>query len=195
MYNLWLARIPWYTRDMKYVALLRGINVGGNSLIKMADLKAVFEKHGYTNVVTYINSGNVIFETNEKKHDMISEHLEKVLSAAFKIPLTVVVRSHDQLKDVFSDAPAEWKRENDIRCYVTFIREPVTAKDASKEVSLRENIDEMKVGKGHLYFSTKLSGITKSHINKVIGKPIYKSMTMRNFNTVQKILALMEETK
>ena len=184
----------WYNFGMKYVALLRGINVGGNSIIRMADLKRAFEECGFTNVVTYINSGNVIFESEEKSIKAITDLLEKELSETFNFNLRLVVITHAQLQEVVRDAPSEWKKDSDLRRYISFIKEPVTAKDAVQEPELKDGVDFVKDGKQVLYLSTKLEGLTKSNFTKLMGKKIYQDMTMRNFNTVQKLLALMEKS-
>lgn len=76
---------------MKYVALLRGINVGGNSLIKMADLKVGFEGIGLTEVKTYINSGNVLFASDEKDSRKLSEKIEGMILKKFKLPVKTLV--------------------------------------------------------------------------------------------------------
>jgi uncharacterized protein (DUF1697 family) len=178
---------------MKYIGLLRGINVGGNSLIKMIELKAAFEKSGYTNVVTYINSGNVIFESDEKDVGKITKTLEKNLSQEFGMPLRVVVRSYNELQEIVSNVPSCWTDGSDVRKYISFILEPSNAKDIAQEIDLREGVDELKIGKQVLYMTTKMSGLTKSGFIKMIGKKIYKEMTMRNFNTVEKVLGIMEK--
>lgn len=178
---------------MKYVALLRGINVGGNSLIKMADLKAAFEKSGFTNVRTYINSGNVIFETNENDIQKITHKLETDLSKIFNLKLRIVILSYQQLENVLADIPAAWKKGHDLRCYIAFMKDPITPTDVIKEVQLKEGVDEIKAGKKVLYMSTKLEGLTKSGLTKLITKKIYKELTMRNLNTSQKLLDLMNK--
>ncbi len=175
---------------MKYVALLRGINVGGNMMIKMVELKKAFEFCGFTNVITYINSGNVIFGS-EKSGKIIRTILEAELSKTFHSNLRLVIRSEKELKRVLEDIPSEWK-DNDLRKYVAFIREPVTPKDVRKEVETNEGIDFVKEGKQVLYMSTKLSGITKSKFTKLAGKKVYQDITIRNYNTVQKIMGMMD---
>jgi uncharacterized protein (DUF1697 family) len=182
-----------YTTAMKYAALLRGINVGGNNMIKMTELKASFERSGYTNVITYINSGNVIFESDEKDRKKLTESIESMLSKAFGYKARVHVITHQQVADVAKNVPDEWNKRTDIRCYVAFVMEPMTAEDAAKEVSTREGVDTLKIGPGVLYMTSLLSQLTKSHFNKLAGKPIYKEMTIRNYNTTKKLLALMEQ--
>jgi uncharacterized protein (DUF1697 family) len=176
----------------KYVAFLRGINVGGKNIIKMAALKEVVEKCGYRNVSTFIQSGNVIFEAEEDNIKKVANHLEESLSKAFNYQSKIVLVSHDQLRRVLSEVPNKWKNHDDLRCYIAFIIEPVTAEAVLAEVKLKEGIDSAEVGKGVLYMSTLLSGITKSGFTKLIGTKVYKYITIRNYNTAQKILERMD---
>jgi uncharacterized protein (DUF1697 family) len=175
---------------MKYVALLRGINVGGNSIIKMADLKKAFEDCGFTNVSTYIASGNVLFESDQS-NEAIAEKLEGQLSKTFNLPLRIVVLSYPEFKKAVTDAPDEWKTKDDIRKDMTFIRKPVTAESIAPKIELKEGIDFLKVGKGILYMSTLHSGITKSRFSRIAGKPFYKDITIRSYTTTIKLLAKM----
>lgn len=178
---------------IKYVALLRGINVGGNSIIKMAALKICFEKCGYKNVKTFIQSGNVIFESDEKSAEKIVQKLESNIVKTFNVQSRVVLRTIRQIKKVVGEIPAEWKKQKNLRCYVAFIKEPMTAAEASKEVELKKGVDFMKVGDGVLYLTSIFSQRTKSSFTKLASKKIYKEMTIRNYNTTQKLLKLMEE--
>lgn len=178
---------------MKYVALLRGINVGGNTLIKMADLKAAVEKAGFTNVMTYIASGNLLFETKETGAAAIEKILEQVIHQTFHLPVRVVVLNDKQYKKVLDDVPESWKTRGDIRCYIAFLKRPTTAAQVMKEVQPKEGIDVITPGTGAVYMATLLSGLTKSGINKIIGKKIYQDMTMRNYNTSKKLLELLEK--
>ncbi len=177
---------------MKYLALLRGINVGGNRIIKMTALKEAVEKGGFTNVRTYIQSGNVIFEADEDKTAAIAAKLEDSLFKYFKYDSSIIVRTHQQFKKVIAEIPMEWETRNDLRCYLAFIKEPVTAQDVIREIKLKEGIDSVKAGAGVVYMSTLLSGLTKSGFTKLIGTKVYQDITIRNYNTAQKLLALME---
>jgi uncharacterized protein (DUF1697 family) len=178
---------------MKYVALLRAINVGGNSIIKMQDLKKAFEEAGYTNVITYIQSGNVVFESDQTNVQHIATHLEELLSKAFHYTSKVVIRSQKELQKIIADIPKSWKDGSDIRCYIAFVREPVTEKEVEKEIEIHEGIDFVETAKGVVYMSTKMEGLTKSRFTKFIGKKTYKEVTMRNLRTSQKILEIMEK--
>lgn len=178
---------------MKYVALLRAINVGGNNLIKMESLRNAFIKAGYTNVATYIQSGNVIFETDEKSVNKISIAIEKMLSKEFSYSATVIIRTHSELLKIVHEAPSLWNTEQDLRCYVAFVREPITPKDVIREVIINADVDTVESGTRVVYMTTKMSEIAKSGFSKLTGKKIYKDITIRNYNTVKKLLALMQE--
>lgn len=178
---------------MKYVALLRGINVGGNNIIKMLALKETFEKSGFRNVSTYIQSGNVIFESEEKDIKKITKTLEATLTKTFNYNARIIVKSDKQMQQIVENIPLEWNRRSDIRCYIAFLLEPLSEKDAVKEITLKENVDSLKIGPGVLYMTTVLSELTKSKFNKLASTKIYKEITIRNYNTTKKIIAVMGE--
>ncbi len=180
--------------DTQYLALLRGINVGGNNIIKMADLKACFENMGLTEVVTYIQSGNVLFKSGEKDKLKLTHKIEKVLSERFSYKSRLVVISHKQLKQVVEESPKGFGTEPDEYRYdVIFLKEPLTPKEAMKSVSTKAGVDHAYTGKDVLYFSRLISKAAQSHLTKIISLPVYQNMTIRNWNTTTKLLALMEK--
>lgn len=180
-------------KTTSYLALLRGINVGGNNIIKMQDLKAFFEKQGFENVSTYIQSGNVLFTSAEQNLASLTEKIERALSKKFDYKATVVVVSHKNMKAAIKTAPKGFgKQPAKFRYDVIFLKAPLTGKVAIKKISIKEGVDEAKAGKQVLYFSRLISKATQSKLNKIVGTPIYKQMTIRNWNTTSKLLALME---
>jgi uncharacterized protein (DUF1697 family) len=176
---------------MKYLALLRGINVGGNATVNMATLKQVFENAGYTNVMTYINSGNVVFDSDESNNEQLTKKIETILQRTF-FPIKIVVLSHRELLAVIDHMPKNWKA-TDLRKYIAFIKNPTTPEDLIKEAQLKDGIDFIAKGPGVVYLSTKMEGLTKSNFPKLIAKKVYKEATMRNYNTIQKLLSMMEK--
>ena len=175
-----------------HLALLRGINVGGKNLIKMADLKACFEENGFDNVATYIQSGNVLFESPESSAAKLTARIEKMLGGSFDYVASVVVRSRAQLRKVVEQAPAGYGTEPDLYRYdVLFLKPPLTAKKALKEVPLKEGVDEVNAGPGVLYHSRLASRASSSRLSRVASMPIYQSMTIRNWNTTTKLLERM----
>lgn len=175
----------------KYIAFLRGINVGGNNIIKMQDLRDCLEKNGFRDAGTFIQSGNVLFKSNEKHINRLEDRMEDILSKTFNYRSMVLVRSYPQIKKILAEVPDDWIVRHDLRRYIAFLKEPVTAVEALKEVELKPGIDFIKAGAGVVYMTTLLSGITKSGFTKLIGKKIYKYTTIRNYNTTKKIAELM----
>jgi uncharacterized protein (DUF1697 family) len=178
----------------RYVALLRGINVGGNNLIKMAALKACFEAQGFGAVATFIASGNVLFESRESGAALVKK-IERALSATFDYPASIVLRSRKQMADVLARAPAGFGKQPDRYRYdVLFLKEPLKAAAALAVVPRREGVDQVWAGPGVLYFCRLISQASKSQLSRVVSLPIYKNMTIRNWNTTTRLLRLLEAT-
>ena len=180
--------------DTQYLALLRGINVGGNNIIKMADLKACFENMGFTEVVTYIQSGNVLFKSAEKDKLKLTTKIEQMLSKRFSYKSRIVDVTHKELRKIVDEAPQGFGDDLDTyRCDVIFLKEPLTAKEAMKNVRVKEGVDNAYTGRNVLYFSRLVSKASQSYLTKIIALPMYQNMTIRNWNTTAKLLALMEK--
>lgn len=177
-----------------YVALLRGINVGGKNLIKMPALKACFENAGFADVASYIQSGNVLFRTARSGSAPLARGIERILAAAFDYRPSVVVRSHSQMRMVVEGAPRRFGADPATYRYdVIFVKEPLRASTALRSVPSKEGVDEVSAGTGVLYFSRLISRATQSRLNRVISMPIYQSMTIRNWKTTTTLLRLMDE--
>src|SRR3954463_3282258 len=120
----------------RYVALLRGINVGGNNLIKMAALRSCFEKQDLLEVVTYIQSGNVVFGATDGTTDTLCRRIERALASAFKYEASVILRTHQELQPIVARAPKGFGAQPDkYRSDVIFLKEPLTAAVAIKSVA------------------------------------------------------------
>jgi uncharacterized protein (DUF1697 family) len=178
-----------------HVALLRGINVGGKNLIKMADLKACFEANGYVDVVTYIQSGNVVFTARGVASELASR-IERMLSETFgHYDASVVLRTKAQMRAVVDKAPTGFGTDPaGFRYDVIFLKAPLTAKVAMRSISMREGVDEVVPGSGVLYSSRLVSRLTQSRLNKIVGTPAYANMTIRNWNTTTKLTAMVHAT-
>src|ERR671922_2218665 len=124
------------------VALLRGINVGGKNLIKMPALKAAFEEDGFDNVSTYIQSGNVLFDSPDSSSPQLTTRIEKMLAEAFDYIPTVVVRSRRQMRSIVDRAPKGFgSQPAKYRYDVIFLKEPLTARAAMKHVPTNPAVD------------------------------------------------------
>ena len=178
----------------QYVALLRGINVGGKNIIKMTDLKACFEGLGFKEVGTYIQSGNVLFRTVGSDQAKLTKRIEEALSKSFNYEPRVVVRSHKQMKEIVAKAPKDFGSDQATYRYdVIFLKDPLTAAKAMESVMTKEGVDQAFTGKGVLYFSRLISRASQSHLARVVMMPVYQGMTIRNWNTTTKLLNLMDK--
>jgi uncharacterized protein (DUF1697 family) len=177
-----------------YLALLRGLNVGGGNIIKMTELKACFEKSKLENVATYIQSGNVLFETAETDHVKLVKKLENVLSKTFSpYKARIVLCSHAKLKQIVQEAPKGFGSQPQKYHYdVIYLKTPLTASEAMNSVTTKQGVDEAFVGPDVLYFSRLTARATQSHLARIVALPVYQSMTIRNWNTTGKIMALMD---
>jgi uncharacterized protein (DUF1697 family) len=180
----------------QYLSLLRGINVGGKNLIKMAELKACFEALGFMNVRTYIQSGNVLFFANESDQAVLTRQIEDALSKTFRYPSQVVVRSEAEMKDIVANAPKDFGSDPSTYRYdVIFLKEPLTAIEAMQDVTTKAGVDQAFGGNGVLYFSRLVSKASQSHLTRIIALPIYQSMTIRNWNTTTRLLSMLESAR
>ena len=176
-----------------YVALLRGINVGGNNLIRMPTLKACFEGQGFNDVVTYIQSGNVVFTTAGAEEPRLTLRIEKALSKTFAYQSRVVVRSLEQMKQTVAKSPKGFGRQPTVYRYdVVFLKDPLTPAEALKSVSVKPGVDRVWSGERVLYCSRLISKATQSRLGRLVGTPAYQFMTIRNWNTTCKLRELME---
>lgn len=175
----------------RYVALLRGINVGGKNIVKMAALREAFERQGFSDVATYIQSGNVIFRAESGDRAALAASLERALSDEYATEIKVVLLTAPQLHAVVEQAP---KRFGDpaYRCDVIFLREPLTPEQALAVVETKEGVDETWAGPGVLYFSRLAARASSSRLSRIVARPEYKEMTIRTWRTVTKLAGLLE---
>lgn len=168
------------------VALLRGINVGGNRLMKMSDLKKTFESLGLTSVRTVIASGNVIFEGS-----VTEARITAALKKEFGHDVPVTLRTAKQLNAVVKNAPKGF-HSGKHRCDVIFLFGGLTAARAFKQLEFREGVDEGWAGKGVLYFRRLTARASSSKLTKITQLPMYQQLTIRNWNTTSKLAALLD---
>lgn len=174
---------------MNYIALLRGINVGGKNIIKMAQLKAIFEDIGFQNVTTYIQSGNVLFSSDENESVLINKIEEKIhTDVGFKVP--VILRSEEELNNLIKNCPFSEKEILEVQAntssevlYVAFL----------KKEPLEENINKLQAYKDDKYKITGrdvyllfYNSIRNSKLGNNLGK-LDESVTTRNWKTISKI--------
>ena len=183
---------------MRHVVLLRGVNVGGKNKVPMADLKRCLEAQGFDDVRTYIQSGNVVLNSTLPAAE-VAARIGQVLPREFDLDrrvLGVVALEEHAYKAVVSQAPAGFGADTaTYRYYVLFPIGTSTAQ-AVEEIDARPGVDSMWQGEVAIYYrlpSLESPDAGKSHLNRVTQKPIYQSLTMRNWNTTVKLLHLLEQ--
>ena len=178
---------------LPHVALLRGINVGGRNKVPMKDLLACVDAGAdYADVATYIQSGNVVFTTENTDLRVMEIDLEVRIQDRFGFPVPVVVRSLAEMTATVESAPA-WFGGPDHRCDVIFLKHPLTADDAFDALpSPRDGVDHWGKGPaGCLYASRLTAQATKSRLGQIAASPIYPAITIRNWNTTTKLQSLL----
>lgn len=174
-----------------YVALLRGINVGGNAKVPMGTLKKEFESLGYFNVRTYINSGNIIFQTNETSHSKMIETIEKKITTTFGFQIRVVIRDIKNIQLLCKKIPRDWTNNSETKTDVLFLWDEFNKKDVIELVGANPDVDQILYFEGCLVWHTDRNDYSKSGMRKFIGSKVYKNMTARNINTVRRLDELM----
>ena len=178
-----------------YIILLRGINVGGKNKVSMADLRNCLNELGFSEVTTYIASGNVIL-TSEKQPDKIKSIIEVALTKNFKLDselIKVLVLRREQLQSIVDDKPKNFGDEPDkYHSDVIFLID-VDEKEAMKVFEPRPGVDKIWPGKGVIHSQRLSKERTKSRLRVVIASPIYKSMTIRGWQTTTKLLSMTND--
>jgi uncharacterized protein (DUF1697 family) len=176
-----------------YVALLRGINVGGNNVIPMSALVKTFERMGLDSVKTYIASGNVLFRTKATEPRAIEARIESALSKAHAYDARVVLRSQAEMARHLKDLPRPWKRPDpEMRYNVLFLRHEIDSESILEDLAPKPDIEQIWYRPGVLYWSAHTSDLARTSMVKLSSKGIYKHVTVRNLNTTRKILELMD---
>jgi uncharacterized protein (DUF1697 family) len=176
---------------VKYIALLRGINVGGNNKVSMAELKQCFESLGFENVQTYINSGNVIFDEPETDIASLVETCERAIEKSFGFHVICSVISSTDLHQAVSNAPEWWGIENDDKHNAIFVIPPVTTAEIMEKVGEAKPEYEKIASYGQVIFwSAQLKTFSRTRYSKIVGTSMYKSVTIRNANTTKKLVEL-----
>lgn len=179
---------------MKYVVLFRGINVGGRNKIPMAELREHLSTD-FDNVRTYIQSGNVLLES-ELSAAKVAEHIDANLRSAFTIDsdlVRVLVLDAKGFHEVVAGAPKGFGSEPDTYRYDVFFYMGVTAEEVEPHIVTHPEVDEVLVGERATYHRRIAARASSSRVNKIVGSPVYPGITIRNWNTTTKLAALLDE--
>jgi len=176
-----------------FVALLRGVNVGGNNIISMRALKESFEKSGFTQVATYINSGNVIFTTKELDARKLEKKVEQILSKDFQLDSKVVVRSVSEMAQLVESLPESWTGDSRYRYNVMFLRHTIDSEKILEELAAKSGAEQFEYRRGALLWSAEVSELARTSMQKLSSRKVFQDMTVRNLNTTKKLYELMKQ--
>lgn len=172
---------------MRYVALLRGINVGGNTMIKMTELKAVFEELGFKNVITYINSGNLAFDANKTAARGLISKIENAVEKQFGKKIPVVIRQQQDINEVLKKNPFDGEFESHKEMHVLFMKDKMPDEKRDQLLSQQTKDERFAVVGREIYCHLKL-GVANSLLGKsYIEKKLKVEFTGRNWRTVEKL--------
>jgi uncharacterized protein (DUF1697 family) len=177
-----------------YVVLLRGINVGGKNKVPMAELKKCLEELSFSNVLTYIASGNVILQSSKNAAE-IKTQIETILPKTFKLDselIKVLVLDGVQLQAVVDNKPENFGGQPEMYYSDAIFLMDVSADEAMKIFNPREGVDKVWAGNGVIYSQRLSAQRTKSRLSTMMISPLYKSMTIRSWNTTMKLLDLVK---
>ena len=177
---------------MKYIVLLRGINISGKNKIAMNELKNVLESNNYSDVITYLNSGNVILNSDNSKEYIVND-IKTLIKKKFNLEIPVYVTSHLELKDILEHNPNWWGMNNkEIYDNIIFIMPPISSKDVFDSIGEPSiDIDKVQEYNNIIFWSFDLNNYKKSNWwKRTATESVKDQITIRTANTMKKILEL-----
>ncbi|HEX7963369.1 MAG TPA: DUF1697 domain-containing protein [Candidatus Saccharimonadales bacterium] len=177
-----------------YLALLRGVNVGGNNMVKMSDLVACLTEAGFQNVHTFIQSGNVFFDAASTDHHQVGQAVERAIEKRFTIQISVAVFTKDEWHEVVNGAPKWWGTGEGWK-HDLFVAMTPDAIDhvwalVERKGGLQNDVEHLAAGKCVMYASMVIAKFSRTTASKLAGTPVYKELSIRNNRTTRKLLDL-----
>lgn len=176
-----------------FVALLRGVNVGGNNIISMKSLKTSFEQLGFTDVSTYINSGNILFKAKGRDARKLETKIEAMLSKEYKLGCKVVVRSLPEMASLIDNLPKDWNGDSEWKFNVIFLRHSIDSEKVLEILGPKPEIEKVVYYPGTLLWSARISDFSRTTMQKLSSQKLFQDMTVRNTNTTRKLYELMKK--
>lgn len=181
---------------MKYIILLRGVNISGKNKVSMPKLKQLLEENSYQNVSTYLNSGNIIIESNINNKELIVENISKIIEFNFNIKIPIYIMTVPELEDILNNSPSWWGTANkEIYDNLIFIIPPTTYEEVYNTIgSPKENVDQIEEYHNTIFWSFVLKDYRKSTWwIKTASTSITNKITIRTANTMKKLLQLSQK--
>jgi len=184
----------WRYLLIRKIALLRGINVGGRRKILMADLKSLFEKMNFSNIKTYIQSGNIIFDVQrETDTTQLSQNIRRAIKNEFGYDVPVIVRTPEELESALLQHPFSGQTTNHTQLHVTFLSEEPSKENCKKLESYDVKPDKFLIRKKDVFLYCEGKYHTSKLTNDFIEKKLNVNATTRNWRTLKKLAELSEK--
>ena len=177
----------------RYIAYLRGVNISGKNKVPMAELKRCFEELDFSEVKTYLNSGNVAFSSDEDNIEVLTSQAEMIINRQFGLDIPVFVISKEKLEDILQNAPEWWGDENkEIYDNLIFIMPPATFSEVWGEIGEpKEELEKIKEYRETVFWSFSRKDYQKTNWwSKTASANISSKLTIRTANTVRKIVGM-----
>jgi uncharacterized protein (DUF1697 family) len=172
---------------MTYVAFLRAVNVGGKGIVSMAAIREALVALGLSDVRTYINSGNVIFSTRPSNARQLAGRIEEALEQHTHTAIKVLVIDHLTLNKMVDAIPPGWVDDKTMRTYVLLLWKELDDRKVLASLPIKPGVDELKYTPGAVVWRVDRENVGRSQMNKMVGTPMYKKMTIRSANTMRKL--------
>src|SRR3984893_7547923 len=172
---------------MTYVALLRGVNVGGKGIVSMAAIKEALVALGLSDVRTYINSGNVIFSTRASEAQQLTARIENGLEQHTGMAIKVLVMDRKTLKKMVDAIPRNWVDDKTMRTYVLLLWKELDDRTILGRLPIKPRVDEIRYTPGAVVRAGHRENVGRSHMNRIVGTPLYEKITIRSANTIRKL--------
>lgn len=175
---------------MRYIALLRGINVGGNTMIRMSELKHTFAALGFANVVSYINSGNIAFDTRKTEEKKLVAKIEKAIEQDFGKKVSVMVREQEHIERVLANNPYDGEFESHKEMHVLFLASELPPEAKQSLADAVPSGERFSIIGREIYCHLPM-GVADSYLGRgQLEKLVKVAVTARNWRTVQKLAEL-----
>ena len=172
---------------MTCVAFLRGVNVGGKGIVSTAAIKEALVGIVLSDVRTYINSGNVIFSARASGAARLTSRIEAALEQHTGMAISVLVMDHKALKKIVGAIPRNWVDDKTMRTYVLLLWKELDDRNILDRLPAKPGVDELKYTPGAVIWRVDRVNVTKSQMNRLVGTPLYKKITIRSANTMRKL--------
>ncbi len=175
----------------RYFLFLRGINVGGKNKVSMPLLKETLENNRFKNVITYINSGNIIFTSDINDVIKLQKICKQVIKDTFNLDISLVVILVEDLKNAIKHAPIWWDNDSKSKHNAIIVIPPMDSEDIIKEVgAIKPEYEKIESYQQVIFWSAPIETFSRTRYAKIVSTTAYAHITIRNANTIKKVLEL-----